>query len=120
MADAKKDRNREIFEARESGASFTSLAKKYGVTETCVRIIYMREERKERLKQHKYYQLLTSLTDNEEMITRTIHVLERSGYDSDEAIMSVTRAELLRCRNCGEVMINLIFQIADKLREEKK
>ena len=36
MAEAKKDRNREIFEAKEAGAPYTKLSEKYGMTVTCV------------------------------------------------------------------------------------
>ena len=60
-----------------------------------------------------------SLTDNEEMITRTITVLERNKLNSDEAILNVTRKELLKCRNCGEVMIGLILRIAESIRKEQ-
>ena len=61
-----------------------------------------------------------SLTDSEEMITRTVHVLERNELDSAEAIMNVTRKELLKCRNCGDVMADLILKIADILHDEMK
>lgn len=115
--DAKLERNREIYEERLAGAPYTKLAEKYGITTNCVRTIFNREQKKEELKNHKYYQLLVSLTDNEEMISRTIHVLERNGLDSNEAIINVTRKELLKCRNCGEVMTDLILKIAEILRE---
>lgn len=116
--DAKLERNREIFEERLNGAPFTKLAEKYGISANCVRTIFNREQKKEELKNHKYYQLLRELTDNEEMISRTIHVLERNGLDSNEAILNVTRKELLKCRNCGEVMTDLILKIAEMLREK--
>lgn len=109
--EAKLERNREIYEAREGGVSFSELGRKYGVTSTCVKTIYEREKKKEELKQHKYYNILVSLTDNEEMITRTITVLERHNLNTDAAILNVTRKELLKCRNCGEVMTDLILQI---------
>lgn len=118
MVEAKVERNRKIYEARESGVSFSELGQKYGVTSTCVKTIYEREKKKEKLKQHKYYNILVSLTDNEEMITRTITVLERYNLNTNEAILNVTRKELLKCRNCGEVMIDLILRIADSLRKE--
>lgn len=118
--DAKKERNRELYEARINGASFKKLALKYGITDNCVRTIFMREERKEKLKDTRYYQILTSLTDNEEMITRTVHVLERNELDSNEALLKVTKKELQRCRNCGDVMIDLILKIAGVIRSEEK
>ncbi len=119
MAEAKLERNREIYEARERGASFSELGREYGVTSSCIKTIYEREKKKEELKQHKYFNILMSLTDNEEMITRTITVLERNKLNSDEAILNVTRKELLKCRNCGEVMIGLILRIAESIRKEQ-
>lgn len=119
MAEAKLERNREIYEARERGASFGELGREYGVTGSCIKTIYEREKKKEKLKQHKYFNILVSLTDNEEMITRTITVLERNKLNTDEAILNVTRKELLKCRNCGEVMIDLILRIAECIRKEQ-
>jgi len=46
MAEAKLDRNREIYEARLNGESFTKLAEKYGVTPNCVSTIFKREQKK--------------------------------------------------------------------------
>lgn len=120
MIDAKTERNRELYEAKEAGVPFTKLAEKYGMTVTCANTIYKREKIKEELKNERYYQLLVTLTDSEEMVTRTVHVLERNGLNSAEAIINVTRKELLKCRNCGEVMAKLILDIADILRKEKE
>ena len=110
MAEAKKDRNRELYEAKEAGVPFTKLAEKYGMTVTCANTIYRREKIKEEHKNERYYQLLVSLTDSDEMITRTVHVLERNELASAEAIMNVTKKELLKCRNCGDVMADLILK----------
>jgi len=46
MAEAKLDRNREIYEARLNGEPFTKLAEKYGVTPNCVSTIFKREQKK--------------------------------------------------------------------------
>ena len=120
MAEAKTDRNREIYEAIEAGTPLARAAEKYEMTITCVKTIYKREKIKEELKDERYYQLLVSLTDSEEMITKTVHVLERNKLNSVEAIMNITKKELLKCRNCGEVMANLILKIADILCKEKE
>ena len=120
MEDAKIERNREIYEEREAGVPFTKLAEKYGMTTTCVNTIYKREKIKEELKDERYYQILVSLTDSEKMVTKTVHVLERNRINSAEAIMNVTRKELLKCRNCGDVMADLILKIGEILRTEKE
>ena len=117
--DAKLERNREIYEARENGTTFSELARQYEITPNCVRIIYEREKKKEELKEHKYYNILATLTDSEEMITRTIHMLERNGLDSNEAILSATRKQLMKCRLCGEVMTDLVLKVAEVLREQE-
>ena len=117
--EAKLERNKDIYEKRLSGKTFTEIGEQYGVTSNRARLIFENEKRKEELKQHKYYNVLVSLTDNEEMITRTITVLERYKLNTDEAIVSVTRKELLKCRNCGDVMIDLILRIAERIRNEQ-
>ena len=116
--DAKLERNRTIYEEREAGTTYSELARRYEITPNCVRIIYEREKKKEELKEHKYYNVFLSLTDNEEMITRTIHMLERNGLDSNDAILSATRKQLMKCRLCGEVMTDLILKAAEVLREQ--
>lgn len=40
--------------------------------------------------------------------------------DSNEALLNVTRKDLQKCRNCGDVMIDLILKIADVIRCEEK
>lgn len=118
--EAKNERNRDIYEARMAGKTFAELARQYEVSANCVRIIFEREKTKEELKQHQYYHILASLTDSEEMITRSIHMLQRNDLDSNEAIMNVTRKQLLKCRLCGEVMADLILKVADVLREQEE
>lgn len=117
--DAKLERNKTIYEEREAGTTYSELARRYEITPNCVRIIYEREKKKEELKEHQYYKILSSLTDNEEMITRTIHMLQRNGLDSNEAILNVTRKQLMKCRLCGEVMTDLVLKVADILREKE-
>ena len=118
--EAKNERNRDIYEAHMAGKTFAELAKQYEVSANCVRIIFEREKTKEELKQHQYYHILASLTDSEEMITRSIHMLQRNDLDSNEAIMNVTRKQLSKCRLCGEVMADLILKVADVLREQEE
>ena len=117
--DAKLERNKTIYEEREAGTTYSELARRYEITPNCVRIIYEREKKKEELKEHQYYKILSSLTDNEEMITRTIHMLQRNALDSNEAILNVTRKQLMKCRLCGEVMTDLVLKVADILREKE-
>lgn len=117
MAEIKTDRNREIYEARLNGASFSELAEKYGVSASCVNSIFQKEKKKEELRQHEIYKVLITLTDDEKFITRTFTVLKRHKLDSREQLMEVySRKDLLEMRNCGEVMMELILKAACELR----
>ncbi len=118
MAEAKTERNREIYEARLRGETFTKIAERYGVTVPSVRSIFEKEQKKEELKKLRIYQVLLTLTDDEQIIMKTMRVLRINHLDSKEALLGVTKKELLKCNNCGEVMANLILQVADILREE--
>jgi len=116
--ETKVERNREMFEASLRGESVAKIAEKYGTSYSSVKNILEKEQKKEELKGERYYQILTTLTDSPELVMRTVHVLERSGLNSKEAILSVTRNDLLRCRNCGVTIASLILKIADTLRGE--
>lgn len=109
---------REIYEARLKGIPVKRLSEKYGISEGCVRTVCSREEQKERLKNQRYYQILISLTNDEELITRTLNVIERNNLASRESICEVTREQLLRYRNCGQVTTELILRTAEILRQE--
>ncbi|MBQ3544938.1 MAG: hypothetical protein IJA34_08145 [Lachnospiraceae bacterium] len=72
------------------------------------------------IEQYKYYEILSSFTDNEKMIIKTINVLERNELDSREKLITVTRKELLKYWNCGEVMTELIMQLSEFLQDNKE
>lgn len=116
----RSERNRAIYEARISGSKFTDVAEKYGITSNRARQIYENEKKKEEIKKYKYYNILSSFTDNEKMITMTINVLKSNRLDSRENLITVTRKELLKYWNCGEVMTELIMQLSEFLQENKE
>ena len=49
----------------------------------------------------------------------TINVLENNEIDSIDKLINVKRKELLKHRNCGEVMTDLILHVADFLKEHR-
>lgn len=110
--------NREIYEAKLKGVPVKRLAEQYGISEGSVRTVCNKKEQKERLKDERYYQILVSLIDNEETLTRAINVIERNGFGSKEALLKVTKKRLLQCRNCGQTTADWILQVAEILRNE--
>ncbi len=114
----KVERNKEIYEDRMAGLKFREIGDKYGLSYNCARQLFVQEKKKEERKQSRLYNLLASLSDNREFVTRTYNVLTRNNLDTKEAILNVTPKELRKCRNCGKVMIDLIMQMADILRKE--
>lgn len=70
--EAKLKRNKDIYEQRLSGKNFAEIGEQYDVTSNRARVIFENEKRKEKLKQHRYYNVLVSLTDNEEMQERLL------------------------------------------------
>ena len=114
----KDGRNKQIYEDRLKGLTFVEIGEKYGISKNCARLLFVQEQRYEERKQNKLYQLISSLSDNQEFITRTYNVLVRNNLDSKEAILNVTPKELLTYRNCGKAMIDLIMKMAEKLRRE--
>ena len=116
---ATKDaRNKQIYEDRLKGLTFAEIGEKYGISKNNARMHYVQEEREQERRQNKLYQLVNSLSDNQEFVTRTYNVLVRNNLDSKEAILNVTPKELLTYRNCGTAMIGLIMKMADILRKE--
>ena len=114
----KDGRNKQNYEDRLKGLTFVEIGEKYGISKNCARLLFVQEQRYEERKQNKLYQLISSLSDNQEFITRTYNVLVRNNLDSKEAILNVTPKELLTYRNCGKAMIDLIMRLADALRKD--
>jgi DNA-directed RNA polymerase alpha subunit len=114
----KDGRNKQIYEDRLKGLTFVEIGEKYGISKNCARLLFVQEQRYEERKQNKLYQLICSLSDNQEFVTRTYNVMVRNNIATKEAILNVTRKELLTYRNCGKAMIDLIMKMADILRKE--
>ena len=121
MAEIKTERNREVYEARLNGASFTEIGEKFGMSANHVRQIFQKEQEKVELRQHEIYKVLNSLTDDEKFLTRTMTVLRRHKINTCEELMKIySRKDLLRMRNCGEVMLELILKAASVLRGDEE
>ena len=114
----KDGRNKQIYEDRLKGLTFVELSEKYGISKNCARQLFVQEQRDEERRQNKLYQIINSLSDNHEFVTRTYNVMVRNNIDTKEAILNVTPKELLTYRNCGKAMIDLIMRLADILRKE--
>lgn len=116
MEPAKKERNRELYELRESGISFKELGERYGVTANCASSIYKKEKEKVERQTQPLYRMIESICDEEGICTRTYHVLIRNDLYTEEAILNVTRKQLQKCRNCGDVIIDIILMMQEKIK----
>jgi len=118
--DAKVERNREIYEKRLKGASFSEIGEEYGISSSSASSIYKKEKRNEERKSNPIYVQLRTLTDNEEHISRIWTILTRHNLDTREELIKVERKYLLKkVRNCGEVLADLIMQLAEIMKEEE-
>ena len=119
ISEIDEETRRKIYEERLAGATYKSLEKKYDISYDVIINICRKVERHERLMQEKYYQILLSLTDDQNMIIRAVNVLERYGLNSVDAITKVTRYQLLKCRSCGVATADLILKIAERIHTEQ-
>lgn len=104
----KDGRNKQIYEDRLNGLTYLEISEKYGISKNCARQLFVQEQRDEERRQNKLYQIINSLSDNHEFVTRTYNVMVRNNIDTKEAILNVTPTQLLTYRNCGKAMIDLI------------
>ena len=117
--EAKVERNREIYEKRLKGATYTEIGKEYGFSANSARAIFEKEKRNEERKNNPIYIKLRTLTSNEEHISRIWTILRRYNLNTREELIKVERNFLIKkVRNCGDVLADLIMQLAELVKEE--
>lgn len=118
--EAKVERNREIYEKRLQGMTFAEIGEEYGLGSQSARAIFEKEKRNEERKSNPIYVHLRTLTSNEEHISRIWTILTRHNMDTKEELIKVERKYLIKkVRNCGEVLADLIMQLAEIMKEEE-
>jgi len=118
--DAKVERNKEIYEKRLQGMTFAELGEEYGIGSQTAKNLFDKEKRNEERKANPIYVHLRTLTDNEEHISRIWTILTRHKLDTKEELIKVERKYLIKkVRNCGEVLADLIMQLAEIMKEEE-
>lgn len=113
-----RERNRRIYLERLSGKNSKELAEKYDITEKRISSICKRVEEKETMQSTDLYKMIQSLYKEEAFATRTYNVLRRMGAETEEAILKLDRKTLLRTRNCGERMTELVLQMQELIRNK--
>jgi len=117
--EAKVERNRAIYEKRLTGATFKEIAEEFGISVGCARTHFEKEKRNEERKSNPIYVKLRTITDNEEFISRVWTILRRNNMLTKEELIKVERSFLIKkCRTCGEVLADIIMELAEKVREE--
>ena len=118
--EAKVERNREIYEKRLKGATFAELGKEYGINPHSAHAIFEKEKRNEERKSDPIYIHLRTLTDNEEKISRIWTILRRYNLNTREELIKVERSYLIKkVRNCGEVLADIIMELAEIMKKEE-
>lgn len=120
MASSNYERNRCIYEERLSGESYVAISEKYGISPSSATAIFNQMRNRESLRSNPYYPIMTILTQNEQLITRAIHVLNRCDLNPKETLLQLSKKDLLTCRNCGETTAELILQVAEIVRKAEE
>lgn len=115
--EAARERNRQMYEEYLEGATFTELAKRYEVSVTRARSLCKMEKVREEHLRHEVFRVLFILTDDEQMISKTITVLERLGATTIEEVLKLDRKVLMKTRNCGTVITELIMNAKEFFQE---
>lgn len=113
-----KERNKQIYEDKMNGLTYSALQEKYDISASRVNQICKKEEKKEFYKTNDVYSLLISLCEDEKFISKTFTVLKRIGATTEEEILKLDRKTLKKTRNCGLLMEDLIMKMKESI--EKK
>lgn len=114
---SEKERNRKIYQEYLEGATYTELAEKYSVSTTRVRKIFQMEKMREECNENEVFKVLFALCDDEQLISKTITVLQRIGATSKEELLKLDRKTIKKARNCGVVMVELIMKMKEEMEE---
>ena len=118
--EAKVERNRAIYEKRLAGATFKEISEEFDISDACARALFKKEKRNEERKSNPIYLHLREITDNEEAISRVWTILKRKNMLTKEELIKVDRNFLIKkCRNCGDVLADIIMELAERVRSEK-
>ncbi len=115
---AEKERNRAIYEECLKGASFKEVAEKYSLSQSRVKGLFEREDKKEKNRSNEIYILMETICEDEQLKSKTVTVLERLNAMSVESLLALDAKQIKKARNCGEKMQELILKIREEL--EKK
>lgn len=106
------ERNLQIYEEHEAGASYASLAKKYELSQSRVAQIVSKVRKNLNTEGKEYPELFLYCYDKGYpviIISRIFHALSASGY-TDETWKQATREELMKCRNLGVKSVDIILK----------
>lgn len=106
------ERNLRIYEEREAGESYSSLAKKYGISPSRVAQIVSKVRKNLNIEGKEYPTLFLYCCDKDysvTLISRIFHALSAEGY-TDETWKKATKEELMKCRNIGVKCVDIILK----------
>ena len=109
------ERNYQIDEERENGATYVALAKKYGISSKNIRKICDMVVERTKLKSDVVYSLINSFADDTQFATKTYRILKNYGYETKERIVMLGDEDYNRFRGCGTKMTILIKQVIESI-----
>ena len=109
------ERNYQIYEERENGATYAALAKKYGISAKNIRKNCDLMIERTRLKSDIVYNLINSFADDVQFATKTYRLLKKYGYDTKERIVMLNDEDYKRFRGCGTKMKILIKWVIENM-----
>lgn len=112
------ERNKAVYEERLKGTTFRKIAEMYSISPSRAEGIVYREQMKEVHRQNSLFRLIESMCSDEQLFTRMITVLKRSGITTEEAFMDLDIKTLRKTRGCGEKMQEFIFDVQDAIRNK--
>ncbi len=113
-----KERNKQIYEDRKKGATYSELQEKYDISVARANEIFQREDKKEENKSNEVYATLISLCEDDQLIAKTFTVLNRLGVTTAEELIKVDQKTIKKARGCGPKMQNLIMEMKETIAKK--
>ena len=103
-----KERNEEIYAARQNGTSVSELSKKYGLSDNRIRAICKRQDEKLVNEADLLYMAIRVLTSDVGFAGVVYGTLKRNGIHTIEEAKALTDEQMKKMRNCGSRMTELL------------
>lgn len=112
------ERDSNIYKERKAGTTLDDLSKKYDLTKERVRQICLKIDEREQWMNDRVYAVLYSLASDKRNATKAYKILKRTGYHTEEKIVTLTEERILKIRSCGLICKDLIVKTKEIIEKE--